>query len=244
MSGIRLAVRFRRLHDRALVDGTARRGALSSPCLRSKQKRSLKWRRTISVAPPSGRRDLSAQEPPRRRLRMLPLLITLATITIAVVARAGDVGRLYGRALDPRRHGARLCRDDGAAGRRPDRRIAGRRQPVRAQGRSADGDRPDQLQDRRQPRRSGRPAGPGQCAERRARGQAPAGADQSGGHGRGKADLCEHRAGRPSPISAGRGESGPGAGQPRAHPDPLSGQWLGDQSAGAARRLRQCRCRT
>ena len=56
-----------------------------------------------------------------------------------------------------------------------------------------------------------------------------------------KADLREQRGRRPSPISAGRGQSGPGAGQPRAHADPLPGQRLGDQPFGAARRLRQCR---
>ena len=42
-------------------------------------------------------------------------------------ARLGDVGGLYGRTLDARRHGARLYRDDGARGRRTDRRAAGRR---------------------------------------------------------------------------------------------------------------------
>src|SRR5437660_6252647 len=31
-------------------------------------------------------------------------------------ARPGDVGSLYGRAVDARRHSARLCRDDGAGG--------------------------------------------------------------------------------------------------------------------------------
>jgi multidrug resistance efflux pump len=44
-----------------------------------------------------------------------------------------------------------------------------------------------------------------------------------------------------SSISAGRRQSEPGASEPRAHADPLPGQWLGHEPAGAARRLRQCR---
>ena len=41
-------------------------------------------------------------------------------------------------------------------------------------------------------------------------------------------------------LAAGAGAAGAGAGQSRADADPLSGEWLGDQFAGAAGRLCQC----
>jgi multidrug resistance efflux pump len=53
------------------------------------------------------------------------------------LARLGDVEGLHGRALDARRHGAGLCRDDGARGGRTNRQAAGRGQSARAQGRRA-----------------------------------------------------------------------------------------------------------
>ena len=77
------AVRVRRLHDRAVVDGPARRRALSSPCPRSKPNRSVKRRQTVPQ--PSGRPSRLLATAPRRRLRIFPLLITLAMIALAVV---------------------------------------------------------------------------------------------------------------------------------------------------------------
>ena len=107
------------------------------------------------------------------RVRILPLLITLVAVALAVPLGLGDVGRLYGGAVDARRHGARLCRHDGAGGLGADRRAAGCRQPVRAQGRSADGDRPDQLRDRRQPAEAAVQQAQANAQNAAARGQAP-----------------------------------------------------------------------
>src|SRR6516165_7242727 len=75
----------------------------------------------------------------RRRFRFFTLLITLAVIAVAVV---------LGRAMWDAYMGAPWTRDGtvrayvvtmATAGRRADRPAAGRRQPVRAQGRPADG---------------------------------------------------------------------------------------------------------
>ena len=64
--------------------------------------------------------------PARRRFRVLPLLITLAVIAVAVALGRAMWDAYMGAPWDPRWHGAGLCRDDGAASRRPDRRVAGR----------------------------------------------------------------------------------------------------------------------
>ncbi len=59
---------------------------------------------------------------PRRRLRLVPAAITLQVCVCARrVARHGGVECLHGRAMDPRRHSARLCRIDSAGSRRPRR---------------------------------------------------------------------------------------------------------------------------
>ena len=54
-------------------------------------------------------------------------------------------------------------------------------------------------------------------ARNAARVATPAGADPAGGHRGGAANLCDDGGCRPSAISAGRGQPGPGAGQPPAH---------------------------
>ena len=130
------------------------------------------------IATPLCRSCQTPAAPARRRTQIIPFLITLATVALAGASRLGDVGRVYGSAVDARRNRARLCRDDGAGGRRAHRRAARRRQQIRSQGRSADGDRPDQLHDRRQPSRGGGAAGAGERAEHRRANDCPAGADQ------------------------------------------------------------------
>ena len=102
---------------------------------------------------------------PTRALRIFPLMITLAAVAVAVVLGRAMWDAYMGAPIDARRDGAHLCRDDGAASRRADRRALDQGQPVCPQGRFADGHRPDRLQDCRQPQRGGGAAGPGQCRE-------------------------------------------------------------------------------
>src|SRR5271167_128740 len=80
-------------------------------------------------APRRAPRDRNRAKP---RIALGPILITLVTLAAAALLALGWLGSLYGRALDPRRHGARLCHDDGAGGGGQDRRISDRGQSVRA----------------------------------------------------------------------------------------------------------------
>ena len=102
----------------------AYRRALSSPCpiLETKAKSEQDGR---LIATPSGPPSLQLRETrPARRLRIIPAVDHPGGGRACRGARLGDVGRLYGRTVDARRHGARLCRHDGAGGRRAHRRVA------------------------------------------------------------------------------------------------------------------------
>jgi len=64
----------------------------------------------------------------RTRIRIIPVLITLATTALAVGLGWAMWNAYMGEALDARRHRARLYRHDGPGGRRPHRRATGHRQ--------------------------------------------------------------------------------------------------------------------
>src|ERR1700730_6713163 len=76
-----LGLRVRHLHDRAVVDGAARRGALNSTMSDVK----TKSKREVAEDSPAAVRAVQppARDIPRRRLRSVPLLITLVTMAVA-----------------------------------------------------------------------------------------------------------------------------------------------------------------
>ena len=246
-------VRVRGLHDRAVVDRLSRR-AVRSPC--PSVEAQIEARK--ATARSESARSPGRTEPRRRRQRPHRASTRLAVADHAGRrrdrrrARLGDVECLYGRAVDARRHGARLCRDDGAGGLRAHRRAAGRRQPVRPQGRSADGHRPDQLriavslaeaavqQAQVEHRRAERRSAEGQSAGRQHSTQgwrAPA-LERTVRPTKRTQRVCAPR--RNHQQARSRPAMRPGAGQSRSAPDSLAGQRLGHQPVGAARRLRQC----
>ena len=62
----------------------------------------------------------------KSRIRVVPILITLGTVAVAALLAWATWQVYMGCALDARRHGAGLCRHDGARGGRTNRQAAGR----------------------------------------------------------------------------------------------------------------------
>ena len=90
--------------------------------------------KTVPVPAGDGAREhirrLLDVEPRARRFAILPVLITALAIAIAAPLSWAMWHVYMEGALDPRRHGAGLCRQDGAGSRREHRRFAGPRQSV------------------------------------------------------------------------------------------------------------------
>jgi multidrug efflux pump subunit AcrA (membrane-fusion protein) len=159
----------------------------------------------------------------RRGLRILPVLITLATVAVAV-----GVGRVmweaYMGAPWTRDGTVRVCVVTMAP------EISGRivELPVKDNQFVHKGDLlmvidPDRLQDCDQPQRGSGAAGPGQCSECRERVDAMARADHSRGYRRRETNLRKQFGCRAGTVSAGGGQAGTSTGEPPADRNSLYG---------------------
>ena len=144
-------------------------------------------------------------------LRVVPVLATVAAVALAAAARLSGVAILHGLAMDARRHGPRLCRESRPSGRRRDRAIADRRQPVRPQGRSPDADRPEELFHRRPAGAGGGRADASGRRQRERRNDAAVEAQRHRGHHGGAADLYQPGGHRRGVLPVGAREPRPGA---------------------------------
>ena len=140
-----------------------------------------------------------APDTAKRRLRVIPFLITL--VVVAIAASLGwAMWKAYMGTPWTRDGTVRVYVVTMAA------EISGRivELPVNDNQFVHKGDllmviEPDQLQDRRRPRRGGRAAGGCQCAERGQGSQAPRAIEHAGSHGGGAAELCGQRDRPPRP---------------------------------------------
>ena len=167
------------------------RAELAMSEVEAKAKREAKVDSPAAVWSP----EPAPRDTPRRRLRILPLLITLLVIAVAVV---------LGRAMWDAYMGAPWTRDGTVRAyvvtMAP--QVAGQivELPVADNQFVHKGDLlmvidPTNFKIAVSLAEAAVAAGAGHRAERRARGEAPAGTDHARGHGRRKTDLCEHRGG-------------------------------------------------